>query len=76
MTISSRPIAAVGLGVSGSHGSGEIAYNLTMLFADMRIGHAGDEAISESRKCMDLAPVDGSSVNSFSFAVRTPFHAF
>ena len=46
-----------------------------MLFAEMlRIcgyaicaaGDAGDEAISESHICMDLAPVDGSSVVSFS----------
>ena len=27
---------------------------------------AGDEAISESHKCMDLAPLDSSSVNFFS----------
>ena len=26
-----------------------------------------DEAISESYKCMDLVPVDGSSVDFFSF---------
>ena len=26
---------------------------------------AGDEAISESHKCMDLSPAVGSSVNSF-----------
>lgn len=33
---------------------------------DMRVGDSGDETISESHKFMDLTPVDGSSVNSFS----------
>ena len=66
-------LASVGLLVSGSHDSGEIAGNLMMLFAnmlfaacDMRPGDAGDEAISESHKCMDLSPADGSSVHFFS----------
>ena len=61
-------LASVGLLVSGSHDSGEIAGNLMMLFAacDMRPGDAGAEAISESHKCMDLSPADGSSVHFFS----------
>ena len=40
---------------------------------DMRISAAGDEAISESHKCMDLTPVDGSSVDFFSFIARALF---
>ena len=32
----------------------------------MRISAAGDEAISESYKCMDLSTVDGSSIDFFS----------
>ena len=35
-----------------------------MLFADMRIRDAGDEAIGESHKYIDLSPADGSSVRS------------
>ena len=36
-------------------------------------GDAGDEAISESHKCMDLSPVDGSSVDFFSFTANALF---
>ena len=34
---------------------------------------AGYEAISESHKCMDLTPVDGSSVDFFSFIANALF---
>ena len=66
--VSRSILASVGLLVSGSHDSGEIAGNLMMLFAacDMRPGDTGDEAISESYKCMNLSPADGSSVYFFS----------
>ena len=36
-------------------------------------GDAGDEAISESHKYMDLSPVDGSSVDFFSFTANALF---
>ena len=69
--ISPDLLASVGLRVSGSHDLGEIAckiaYNLMMM---MRPGH---EAISESHKCMDLAPVDGSSVDFFPFTANPLF---
>ena len=39
----------------------------------MRIRDAGDEAISESHNCMDLIPVDGSSVVFFSFIANALF---
>ena len=32
----------------------------------MRPGDTGDDAISKSHKCIDLSPVDGSSVYFFS----------
>ena len=74
----------MGLLVSGSHDSGEIACeiacNLLVLIAgillvgcDVRLGDAGDEAISESYKCMDLLPVDGSSVFFFLFKAISAF---
>ena len=46
-----------------------------MLFAAMRYANMrpGDEAISESHKCMDLSPVDGSSVDFFSFTANALF---
>ena len=34
---------------------------------------AGDEAISESHKCMDLSPEDGCSFNFFSFTANALF---
>ena len=74
-------IASVGLWVSRSYDlgeiAGEIACNLMMLFAfaAMRYatGDAGDEAISESYKCMYLSPVDNSSVDFFPFTVNALF---
>ena len=39
----------------------------------MYIVDAGDRVINESHKYMDLTPVDGSSVNFFSFAVKALF---
>ena len=36
-------------------------------------GDAGDEVISESHKCMDLSPVNGSSVEFFSFTANALF---
>ena len=65
-------LASAGLRVNMSHDLGEIACeiacNLMMLFAGMRyaLRAAGDEAISESHKRMDLTPMDGSSVIFFS----------
>ena len=58
-------LASVGLRVSGSHDLGEIACNSMI--------RPGDEAISESHKCMDLSPVDGSSVDFFSFTENALF---
>ena len=39
-------------------------------------GDAGDEAISESHKCLHLTPVDGSSVDFFSFTANALFSTF
>ena len=41
----------------------------------MRSRDAEDEAISESHKCMDLTPVDGSSVVFFSSEPEQSFPA-
>ena len=69
-------IASVGLGVSGSQDLGGIAG----IFIDMRHAHMriGRLALSESHKWLHLTPVDGSSVNFFSFeanALFPPSHA-
>ena len=54
----------MGLWGSGSHDPAEIACYLWVY--DMRSGDTGDEAISESDKCINILSVDGSSVVVFS----------
>ena len=69
-------IASVGPRVSGSNDPGEIACDIVcslrcylqicyLWVYDMRSGDAGDEAISGNYKCIDLSPVDSSSVYFF-----------
>ena len=79
--------ASVGLWVSGSHDPGEIACEIACNLIDAICSHAicrhaicavvaaGDEATSESHKGMHLAPVDGSSVDFFSFRSHSIFPA-
>ena len=62
-------LTSVGLWVSGSHGLGEIACEI----ACNLMLRPGDEATSESHKCMDLSPVDRSSVDFFFFTANALF---
>ena len=81
LVICDRPFVLVGLGVSGSHDLAEIAAEIAgkqwcysqqcySQICDMRIGRL---ALSESHKWLHLTPVDGSSVNSFSFEANALF---